>query len=134
LHLLLPSTFLDFCWLLVDELGFIGDANSSCSLIVQRCGGELFFFVYKRYASHLYCQGNNLIGTCIEPSSSTTLGCCLMTMVVALWDTVDRPPLIFDVWWYEDACHDVVSLVILVLVVNVRVGLFEDDESRHQIS
>ena len=26
------------------------------------------------------------------------------------------------------------ALVILVLVVDVRVGLFEDDESRHQIS
>ena len=34
LHTLLPSTFLNFCWFLVDELGFIGDANSSSSLIV----------------------------------------------------------------------------------------------------
>ena len=29
LHDLIPSTFLDFCWFLVDELVFIGDANSS---------------------------------------------------------------------------------------------------------
>jgi hypothetical protein len=34
LHAFLPSTFLDFCWSLVDELGFIGDTNSSSSLIV----------------------------------------------------------------------------------------------------
>jgi hypothetical protein len=34
LHAFLPSTSLDFCWSIVDELGFIGDANSSSSLIV----------------------------------------------------------------------------------------------------
>ena len=62
-----------------------------------------------------------------------TLGCCLATMVTALQDTVDRPPLITDVCSYEDACLDVVAFVILVLAVNVQVGLFEGDESRHQI-
>jgi hypothetical protein len=32
LHALLPSTFLVFCWFLVDELGSIGDAKLSSSL------------------------------------------------------------------------------------------------------
>jgi len=34
LHILLSSTILDFRWFLVDELVFIGDANSSSSLMV----------------------------------------------------------------------------------------------------
>jgi hypothetical protein len=90
--------------------------------------------VYKWYPSRLDCQGKNIIVTCIEASSSTTLGRCLMTVVAALRDTVDRPPLIYDVWWSKDAWHDVVALVIPVLTVDVRVGLFKDDESWHQIS
>jgi hypothetical protein len=79
----------------------------------------------------LIVEGKNLIGTCIEASSLTTLGCCLMTMVVAFQCTIDRSPLISNICWYEDACHDVVALVILVLAVDIRVGFLENDESRH---
>jgi hypothetical protein len=60
-----------------------------------------------------------------------TSGCCLMTMVIAFQDTVDRPILGSNVYWYKDTCHDVVALVILVLTVDVRVGLLKNDESRH---
>ena len=56
-----------------------------------------------------------------------------MTMVVALRHIVNRPPLIFDVSWHENVRHDVVVSRCLVLVDDVRDGVFEVDESRHQI-
>ena len=65
------STFLDFHWFLVDELMFIGDADSSSSLMVfflQWCGREFFFFV----ASHLDGRGRNPIDTCMKASSPMT--------------------------------------------------------------
>ena len=65
------STFLDFHWLLVNELMFIGDVDSSSSLMVfffQWRGGELFFFV----ASRLDGRGTNLIDTCMKASSPMT--------------------------------------------------------------
>jgi hypothetical protein len=65
------STYLDFHWFLVDELMFIGDADSSSSLMVfffQWRGGELFFFV----ASRLDGRGWNLIDNCMKASSSIT--------------------------------------------------------------
>jgi hypothetical protein len=52
-------------------------------------------------------------------------------LFMALWDTVDRPPLITDVCWYEDACQDVVAFVILLLAIDVQAGLFKGEESRH---
>ena len=55
-------------------------------------------------------------------------------MVVALWHTIDRSPLIFNVCWHENVRHDVVASWCLVLVDDMRDGDFEGDESRHQIS
>ena len=42
-------------------------------------------------------------------------------------------PLIDDVCWHENVRHDVVASRCLVLVDDVRDGVFEGDESRHQI-
>ena len=109
LHDLIPSTFLDFCWSLVDELGFIGDANSSSSLIVKWRGGDLFFFVYKRYASRLDGRGRNLIGTCMTAHIQW-----LRDVILQPWlfmvsrDIVGSPPMI-DVYWHKDACHAVTT-------------------------
>ena len=54
-------------------------------------------------------------------------------MVIALQHTVDRPPLISDACWHENVHHDVVASRCLVLVDDVQDGVFEGDESRHQI-
>ena len=48
-----------------------------------------------------------------------------------LRDTIGSEPLIDDVYWHENVCHDVVASCCLVLVDDMRAGLFEDDGSRH---
>ena len=123
--------FFDFCWFLVDELVFIRDATQVPSWLSSGVAESYSSLIISDTPAVLIVKEKNLIGTCIEASSSTTLGCCLVTMVAALRDTADGPPLISDICWYEDACHDVVAFVILVLTVDVRFGLFKDDESRH---
>jgi len=73
----------------VDELVFIGDANSSSSLIV--------FVLWELHLQWLR-------GVFVWPWS-----------FMALRDTVGRPPLIDDVCWYEDARHDVVTSLLIFL-------------------
>ena len=50
---------------------------------------------------------------------------------MALRDTVINEPLIDDVCWHKDVRYDVVAFIILVLVVDVQISVFEDDGSRH---
>ena len=49
---------------------------------------------------------------------------------MALQDIVDSEPLIDDDYWHENVCHDVVASHCLVLVDDVRDGVFKDDGSR----
>ena len=50
-----------------------------------------------------------------------------------LWDTISSEPLIDDVCWHDNVRHGVVASRCLVLIDNMRDGVFEGDESMHQI-
>ena len=52
---------------------------------------------------------------------------------MALRDTVSSEPLIDDICYHENVHHDVVASRCLVLVDDVRHGVFKGDESRHLI-
>jgi hypothetical protein len=51
---------------------------------------------------------------------------------MTLRDTIGRP-LINDVYWHDDAWHDVVASCCLGPFDDMRDGVFKGDESRHQI-
>ena len=131
LHALLLSIFLDFCWSL----------TSWGSLEMQtQVPPWLSNDVAKSYSSLFVSDMPAVL--MIKERSSLVLTWKLHLQwlgdvfgrpwsFMALRDTVINEPLIDDVCWHKDVRYDVVAFIILLLVANVWVGVFEDDGSRH---
>ena len=102
LHALFPSTFLDFCWFLVDELGFIGDATQVPPWLSNDVAESCCLIVNDTLAVLMVKEGTSLVFAWkLHLRWLRDVFLCPWLFMIP-WDTVDRPPLIDDILLTRD--------------------------------